>query len=101
MIDEGVIDPNWLSYKKDDFRAAWKQGRFGIMREQNAAYAATSNYAPFDKNFPNGEWIIVDPPKGPNGHASVGVYTKAFRIYAISDKAVRPIRLLSQDCSSG
>ncbi|MDD3996632.1 MAG: extracellular solute-binding protein [Sphaerochaetaceae bacterium] len=87
MIDEGVIDPNWLSYKKDDFRAAWKQGRFGIMREQNAAYAATSNYAPFDKNFPNGEWVIVDPPKGPNGHASVGVYTKAFRIYAISDKA--------------
>lgn len=87
MIDEGVMDPNWLSYKKDDFRAAWKQGRFGIMREQNAAYAATSNYAPFDKNFPDGEWIIVDPPKGPNGHASVGVYTQAFRIYAISDKA--------------
>ena len=23
MIDEGVMDPNWLSYKKDDFRAAW------------------------------------------------------------------------------
>lgn len=86
MIDEGVIDPNWLSYKKDDFRAAWKQGRFGIMREQNAAYAATSNYAPFDKNFPDGEWLVIDAPKGPDGHQSVGVYTRAFRIYAISDK---------------
>ncbi len=87
MIDEGVMDPNWLSYKKDDFRAAWKQGRFGIMREQNAAYAATSNYAPFDKNFPNGEWIVVDPPVGPAGKSSVGVYTQSYRIYAISDKA--------------
>lgn len=86
MIDEGVMDPNWLSYKKDDFRAAWKQGRFGIMREQNAAFAAQSNYAPFDKNFPNGEWLVIDPPKGPNGQSSVGVYTQAYRIYAISDK---------------
>ena len=49
VIDEGLIDPNWMSYGKDDFRAAWKQGRFGIMREQNAAYAAESNYAPFER----------------------------------------------------
>lgn len=87
MVDEGVIDPNWLSYKKDDFRAAWKQGRFGIMREQNAAFAAESNYAPFDQNFPNGEWIVIDPPKGPKGHASIGPYTANFRVYAISAKA--------------
>jgi putative aldouronate transport system substrate-binding protein len=89
MVDEKVIDPNWTSYSKDDFRAAWKQGRFGIMREQNAAYAAESNYAPFDKNFPNGEWIIVDPPKGPRGQQSVGVYTQAYRIYALSAKAAQ------------
>lgn len=88
MMDEKVIDPNWLSYKKDDFRAAWKQGRFGIMREQNAAFAAESNYAPFDKNFPQGEWIVIDAPRGPRGHQSVGVYTQAFRIYAVSSKAV-------------
>jgi putative aldouronate transport system substrate-binding protein len=87
MQDEGVIDPNWMAYKKDDFRAAWKQGKFGIMREQNAAYAAKANYAPFDKNFPNGEWVIVDPPKGPNGKASVGPYTANYRIYAVSAKA--------------
>ncbi len=89
MVDEGVIDPNWMSYKKDDFRAAWKQGRFGIMREQNAAYAAQSNYAPFDQNFPDGQWIIIDPPKGPKGHASVGPYTANFRVYAISAKAAQ------------
>ncbi|MDR2071270.1 MAG: extracellular solute-binding protein [Treponema sp.] len=89
MVDEKVIDPNWMSYSKDDFRAAWKQGRFGVMREQNAAYAAESNYAPFDKNFPNGEWIVIDPPKGPSGKQSVGVYTQAYRIYAVSAKAMQ------------
>ncbi|HOJ99347.1 MAG TPA: extracellular solute-binding protein [Termitinemataceae bacterium] len=89
MVDEKVIDPNWVSYKKDDFRAAWKQGRFGIMREQNAAYAAESNYTPFDKNFPNGEWIVIDPPKGPKGFQSVGVFTQSYRIYAVSTKAMK------------
>jgi len=89
MMDAKVIDPNWMSYKKDDFRAAWKQGRFGIMREQNAAFAAESNYAPFDKNFPNGEWIVIDPPKGPKGKKSVGVYTQSYRIYAVSAAAAK------------
>ena len=89
MIDERSIDPNWTSYGKDDFRASWKQGRFGIMREQNAAFAAENNYAPFDKNFPNGEWIVIDPPLGPGGHQSVGVYTQAYRIYAVSEKAMK------------
>lgn len=75
MVDEGVMDPNWLTYKKDDWKAAWKQGKFGIMREQHASYAAESNYAPFDKNFPDGEWIVIDPPVGPEGKSAVGVYT--------------------------
>jgi putative aldouronate transport system substrate-binding protein len=89
IIDEKVLDPNWSSYNKDDFRAAWKQGRFGIMREQNAAFAAENNYSPFDKNFPNGQWIVIDPPKGPSGKQSVGVYTQAYRIYAVSSKAMK------------
>lgn len=59
------------------------------MREQNAAYAATSNYAPFDKNFPNGKWIVVDPPVGSSGKSSIGPYTAGFRIYAISGKAAK------------
>src|SRR5574344_382537 len=87
MQEEGIIDPNWLAYKKDDFRAAWKQGKFGIMREQNAAYASESNYAPFDKNFPNASWIVVDPPKGPTGLQSAGTYSQAYRMYAVSSGA--------------
>ena len=87
MCDEGVIDPNWLSYKKDDFRAAWKQGRFGVMYEQNAAYAAESNYAPFDSNFPDGEWVIIDAITGPDGHAAIGAYDMNYRIFAVSQKA--------------
>lgn len=87
IVDDKVIDPNWLAYKKDDFRAAWKQGRFGIMREQNAAYSSKSNYAPFDKNFPDGEWVIVDPPVGPGGKSSVGTYSQSYRIYVVSRKA--------------
>ena len=83
-IDTGVIDPNWQSYKKDDFRAAWKQGKFGVFREQNAAYAAESNYAPFDANFPDGGFLIIDAPIGPNGHQSVGPLDQTTRIYAIN-----------------
>jgi len=89
MIDERVIDPNWLSLGKDDFRASWKQGTFGIMREQHAAFAAEANYAPFDRNFPDGEWIVIYPPKGPKGLQSVGVYVQAYRIYSVSAKAIK------------
>ncbi|MCR5289948.1 MAG: extracellular solute-binding protein [Treponema sp.] len=89
LVDDGCIDPNWLAYKKDDFRAAWKQGKFGMMREQNAAFAAQNNYKPFDDNFPTGEWIIVDPPVGPNGKSAVGVYDAGYRIYAVSAAAAK------------
>ncbi|MDP2791194.1 MAG: extracellular solute-binding protein, partial [Rectinemataceae bacterium] len=40
MVENKVVDPDWPSLKKDDFRAAWKQGKFGVMREQMAALAA-------------------------------------------------------------
>ena len=87
MCDEGIIDPNWLSYKKDDFRATWKQGKFGMMYEQNSAFASESNYAPFDANFPEGEWIVIDALTGPDGCSSVGAYDMDYRIYAVSQKA--------------
>ncbi len=87
MQKEGLIDPNWLGYKKDDFRAAWKSGRFGIMREQHSAYASEANYAPFDRRFPDGEWIVIDPPKGPEGKSAVGVYTIPYTTLVISKKA--------------
>lgn len=94
MQQEGVIDPNWIAYKKDDFRAAWKQGKFGIMREQHAAYASESNYAPFDSNFPDGEWIVINPPVGPDGESSVGVYTNVNSgVTAVSAKAYKEGKL--------
>lgn len=89
MIDAKVIDPNWMAYRKDDFRAAWKQGKFGIFREQNAAYASEANYAPFDKNFPNGSFLVINGPKGPNGDQSMGPFTMSYRVYAVSAKAAK------------
>ena len=84
IIDAKVIDPNWLAYKKDDFRASWKQGRFGIFREQNMALHGESNYAPFDNNFPDGDLVVIDPPVGPKGLSSAGVYEQAYRTYCLS-----------------
>ena len=89
ILDERLIDPNWLSYNKDDWRAAWKQGRFGIMREQFAAYSTQSNFTPFDQNFPDGEWIVIDPPKGPQGKQSVGAEVMTYRTYVISTRAMQ------------
>lgn len=86
MVDAKVIDPNWTEYSKAEFRDAWKEGRFGIMREQNAALALQQNYEKFDEAFPDGQWIVVDPPMN-KGRSSVGVYTtQGHRIFAVSKK---------------
>ncbi|MCI6674751.1 MAG: extracellular solute-binding protein [Spirochaetaceae bacterium] len=87
IIDDGVIDPNWMAYKKDDFRGAWKQGKFGCFREQNSALHSENNYAPFDANFPNGDIIVIDPVTGPSGKASVGPAVRNMRVWCISAKA--------------
>ena len=87
VVSEGFVDPKWAIYSKNEFRAAWKAGKFGIMREQNAAFALESNYKDFDENFPYGEWILIDPPIGPKGHSSMGAYSNGYRIYAISRRA--------------
>ena len=84
---ERLIDPKWALYTKNEFRAAWKAGKFGIMREQNAAFAMESNYKAFDENFPNAEWILINPPVGPKGYSSVGAYSPGFRNYAVSRRA--------------
>jgi putative aldouronate transport system substrate-binding protein len=89
MIDAKVIDPNWVTYGKDDFRLAWKQGKFGMMREQFAALSSKTNYAPFDKAFPKGQWIVIDPPVGPSGKSSVGTIDKQFRLVGVSAKALQ------------
>ena len=80
IVDAKVIDPNWLAYKKDDFRASWKQGRFGIFM----ALHGESNYSPFDNNFPDGDLVVIDPPVGPKGQSSAGVYEQAYRTLCVS-----------------
>lgn len=87
LVDAKVIDPDWPTLTRDDFRARWKQGKYGIMWEDFAALTSKSNYAPFDKNFPDGEWTSVPAPKGPDGAAYYGVYTGRGQIFAISKTA--------------
>lgn len=87
LVDEKVIDPDWPTLKRDDFRARWKQGLFGIMWEDFAALTNKSNYTPFDENFPEAEWIPISAPEGPEGDAYYGVYTGRGQIFAVSQKA--------------
>ncbi len=87
LAEKKVIDPSWSIYGQDEYRAAWKQGKFGMMRENFAAYGTEAGYDEFDRNFPQGSWIIIDPPKGPNGLSSVGSYTEGYTIYAMSAAA--------------
>jgi putative aldouronate transport system substrate-binding protein len=87
MVDAKVIDPDWPTLKKDEFRARWKQGKCGMMHENFAALSTKANYADFDKNFPAAQWDVLTPPKGPDGKSTDGVEIAGARIYAISKKA--------------
>ena len=85
--DENLVDPDWPTLKKDEFRARWKQGKFGIMWEDFAALTNKSNYTPFDENFPDAEWIPLPAPTGPDGDAFYDVYVGTGQIFAMSTKA--------------
>jgi putative aldouronate transport system substrate-binding protein len=89
MVDARIIDPDWPTIKKDEYRARWKQGRWGMMHENFAALSTKANYADFDKNFPGGEWIAPPPPIGPEGKSAENVLLKNVRIHAISARAVK------------
>jgi putative aldouronate transport system substrate-binding protein len=87
LVDAQVIDPDWPTLSRDDFRARWKQGLFGIMWEDFAALTNASNYEPFDTNFPDASWVTVAAPLGPSGDSSYGVYTGRGNIFAVSQTA--------------
>jgi putative aldouronate transport system substrate-binding protein len=87
LVDAKVIDPDWPTLTRDDFRARWKQGLFGIMWEDFAALTNKSNYEPFDTNFPDAEWIPVPALTGPDGDSYYGVYTGRGNIFAVSQQA--------------
>ncbi|MBM3131197.1 MAG: extracellular solute-binding protein [Chloroflexi bacterium] len=82
-----VIDPDWATIKRDEFRIRWPQGRYGIMWEDFAALSMAANYPKFDKNFPNGEWIAIPAPKGPEGKAYYGAFGGVGATFAVSKKA--------------
>jgi putative aldouronate transport system substrate-binding protein len=88
LVRDKVIDPDWTTLKKDDFRSRWKQGKFGIMRENFAALSTVANYPAFDKNFPNGEWMPIPPPIGPKGKSSEGMLYVDTRIHVVSKRAI-------------
>lgn len=87
MVEAGVVDPDWPTLTKDEFRARWKQNKYGIMMEDFAALTNKSNYTPFFENQPDGRWIPVPAPVGPYGDAWYGVYNGGGSIYGISQKA--------------
>ncbi len=70
--DAKVIDPDWATINRDEFRIRWPQGRYGIMWEDFCALSCVANYPKFDNNFPNGVWVPLAAPKGPDGLAYYG-----------------------------
>ena len=87
LNEAGVVDPDWPTLSKDEFRARWKQGTFGIMWEDFAALTNKSNYEPFDTNFPEGYWTPLPALEGPGGEAYYGLYEGNFQIFAVSQRA--------------
>ena len=87
MVEAGVVDPDWPTLTKDEFRARWKQNKYGIMMEDFAALTNKSNYTPFFENQPDGRWVPVASPVGPDGDAWLGVYNGGGSIYGVSQKA--------------
>lgn len=89
MNELKIIDPDWATINRDEFRVRWPQGRYGIMWEDFSALSSAANYQKFDNNFPDGEWVAVPALKsgGTNksylaAYGSVGIFT------AVSKKAV-------------
>ncbi len=84
-----IIDPDWATINRDEFRIRWPQGRYGIMWEDFSALSSVANYAKFDANFPNGEWAPLPALKGPSGTKSyLAAYGQIGNIFAVSKKAM-------------
>jgi putative aldouronate transport system substrate-binding protein len=88
MVDAKVIDPDWTTLTVNDYRARWKQGKYGIFWEDFCAGICQSNYQPFDLNVPNGELVPLPPPIGPNGQSDVAEYSNIRFSMGVSQKAM-------------
>jgi putative aldouronate transport system substrate-binding protein len=74
LVDARVIDPDWTTLTTNDFRARWKQGKYGIFWEDFAAGLGQSNARAFFQNFPHAELVPLAPPVGPDGQSGVAEY---------------------------
>lgn len=88
LVQAKVVDPDWTTLTTNDFRARWKQGKYGIFWEDFAAALGQANYAAFDKNFPNAQLVPLSPPLGPNGQSDVAAYSTARFAWGVSQKAM-------------
>jgi putative aldouronate transport system substrate-binding protein len=88
LVSARVIDPDWTTLTTNDIRARWKQGKYGVFWEDFAAAIGQSNYAPFDKNFPDAQLVPLDPPVGPQGKSAVATFTSARFSWGIAQKAI-------------
>jgi putative aldouronate transport system substrate-binding protein len=82
-----VIDPDWATINRDEFRIRWPQGRYGIMWEDFCALACVANYPKFDNNFPNGEWAALPAMKGPVAKPYYNDYDGLGSFFVVSRKA--------------
>lgn len=87
FVDAKVIDPDWATINRDEFRIRWPQGRYGIMWEDFAALANQPNYVKFDANFPDGVWAPLPALKGPDGKAYYNAFGSIGSVFAMSKKA--------------
>jgi putative aldouronate transport system substrate-binding protein len=87
LNDARVLDPDWTTIKQDDFRARWKQGKYGMFVEDFCAATCAANYKEFDENNPSGELVAIAPPAGPNGESQINTYSPAGNLFVMSQRA--------------
>jgi putative aldouronate transport system substrate-binding protein len=88
MNQAKVLDPDWPTMKIDDWRARWKQGKYGMFVEDFCALSCQANYHDFDVNNPKGKVVIIPPPKGPDGKSAVGAGPSSGNNWAVAKKAI-------------
>ncbi|WP_157205954.1 extracellular solute-binding protein [Calidithermus timidus] len=86
LVEAKVIDPDWVTMRRADLRTRWQQGRYGMFFESvGGLQAGLQN---FHANNPNAELLLLPPPKGPEGKSSMGTYSSAGWLYAVSKRAM-------------
>ncbi len=88
MNQTKVLDPDWPTLKLDDFRARWKQGKYGMFVEDFCALSCKANYKDFDTNNPKGSLVLIAPPKGPDGKNAVSTFSATGLNLIVSKKAM-------------